>query len=185
MGFVSRRLVLISPLAPAAAVGKLRAVVAKPLGWQQRLQPGQWKRNGGFMGRVQDSGDFDIRRDINYRNSFLPLVFGQIRQDDYSGGSRITVHMRMHRAVAIFMFFWLGMVGLSALGFLLPWLLHGTSPLSRPGDVPGIFIPVGMFLFGLALPYFAFRPEANKAEAFLHETLQASAVPADSSRIAV
>ena len=107
----SRDLTLLSPLSAAAATAKLKSVVAPMASWQDRIKPSGWVRNGGFMGEVRDDGTFDILRDINYRNSFLPFIKGRIDSD--GGGSRITARMAMHKAVVIFTTFWLAFVTLA------------------------------------------------------------------------
>ena len=65
-----------------------------------------------FIGSVRDFS-FQIRRDIRYRNSFLPLVWGHIVPTPM--GARVVVTMFMHPFVLAFILFWLGMMGWGAL----------------------------------------------------------------------
>jgi hypothetical protein len=109
-----------------------------------------WKGPDGppFIGSVHDSS-FRIRRNIRYRNSFLPLVWGRIVPTPT--GARIAVTMFMHPFTLAFMLFWLGMVGRGAL------IDKSASPASL----------WGMFVFGIALCTGGFIPEAVKAKRLL------------------
>src|SRR4051812_42037105 len=74
------------------------------------IEPGKTFRLGIFgnnstklyQGDISDL-TFDIRRIISYRNSFLPRISGVI-QNDFNG-TTITVKMRMHIFVIIFICF--------------------------------------------------------------------------------
>jgi hypothetical protein len=105
-----------------------------------------------FLGVVQDES-FKIRRDIRYRNSFLPILRGRLTA--HGLGTRVSVTMALHPLVAIFMGVWLGMVGFGIF----------RVPSSHS------LIPVGMFLFGVALPLAGFIPEAVKAKRLLSDAL--------------
>jgi len=48
---------------------------------------------------------FHMRRDIRYRNSFLPRVHGHVMFDPV--GTRVRVTMRLHPVAAGFVLFWL------------------------------------------------------------------------------
>jgi hypothetical protein len=98
-----------------------------------------------FIGSVQDES-FKLRRDIRYRNSFLPMIRGRITPNGV--GTRVCVTMFIHPLVALFMIFWLGMVGFGAI-----------STRSTSSIIPG-----GMFIFGVALTVGGFIPEAIKAK---------------------
>ncbi|MFL6233635.1 MAG: hypothetical protein ACJ76N_10920 [Thermoanaerobaculia bacterium] len=91
-------------------------------------------------------------RDIDHRNSFLPLVRGRIDQEP--GGSRVSIILYIHPFVAILMLGWLILVG------------HNAWPPT--GDR---FMPAGMFLFGLGMILFGFIPEARKARRLLEAAL--------------
>lgn len=105
-----------------------------------------------LIGTIDDN-TFRVRRDIHYRNSFLPLVHGRITPTPT--GSHISVKMFMHPLVAVFMLFWLSGVG--SIGVLM---LFKQQVSLAAFD----FIPLGMFIFGVALTYFGFFPEALKAK---------------------
>ena len=112
-----------------------------------------------FWGTI-DGQSFRIQRDIRYRNSFLPLVRGDVHPGRF--GSEITVTMSLHPFVAVFMLVWLSGVGFG--GWRIMFYSHG------PGT-PNSFIPLGMFLLGIALTLGGFIPEAIKAKRLLEEAL--------------
>lgn len=105
-----------------------------------------------FLGKV-GSGTFRLHRDIRYRNSFLPLVWGRIVPR--SGGSRINVTMLLHPFAALFMIVWFSGLGY---GVVQLWL-------HRKEAVPyAVLVPAAMILFGVALVLVGFIPEAIKAK---------------------
>ena len=61
-----------------------------------------------FVGSVRELS-FSIRRYIRYRNSFLPMIRGRLTPIET--GTRVSVTMFIHPAVAVFMAFWLTFVG--------------------------------------------------------------------------
>lgn len=69
-----------------------------------------------YFGKIHNN-TFKIKRAINYRNSFLPQIKGEI----ISGlnGSKINVKMQLDNIVKFFMIFWLGGVLLVCLGSFL------------------------------------------------------------------
>jgi hypothetical protein len=103
-----------------------------------------------FIGCVGDDS-FSLRRHISGRNSFLPRIKGRIIPTN--SGTRINVIMFIHPFSALFMTFWLGVVGYGA--------LRDTSAF------PAILW--GMFLFGVTLILVCFFPEALKARRMLHD----------------
>src|SRR5438552_3137022 len=115
-----------------------------------------------FLGTVGRSS-FRLRRDIRYRNSFLPLVWGRIVPSP--GGSRINVTMFLHPLVALFMIFWF-----SGLGYAVVQLW-----VHRKEAVPfAVLIPAAMILFGVALVLVCFIPEAIKAKRLLESAFDPS-----------
>ena len=108
-----------------------------------------------FVGKVEGR-TFHIRRDIRYRNSFLPRIHGQVAESQL--GTRINITMNLHPLVTIFMLFWLGGVGLG--GFAAAHM-----------NPKHALIPFGMFIFGVALTLGGFFPEAFKARGLLEQSL--------------
>jgi len=58
---------------------------------------------------------FTISRNINYRNSFLPVIKGVIT--GLPGQTSVQISMRAEPFVEVFMAVWLGFVGLTCIGF--------------------------------------------------------------------
>jgi len=147
-----------STLSASEIFSTLDAVVGPPKWF--RL----WSSDGKKYQGVFSYSDFKIWRIISYRNSFLPIVEGQITPSP--SGSRISITMRLHRFVAAFMFIWFGGVSIGLVTFSIAAMRGRMEPL------PGLFIPLGMLLFGLVMTSGAFWLEANKTKAFLLETLK-------------
>jgi hypothetical protein len=113
-----------------------------------------------FLGKI-GRGTFRLRRDIRYRNSFLPLVWGRIVPSRV--GSRVNVTMFLHPLVAVFMVFWFSGLGY---GVVKLWV-------HRKEAVPfAVLVPVVMILFGVALVLVCFIPEAIKAKRLLESAFQ-------------
>ena len=171
----SRHLVLLSPLPPDKAEAALAAAVKPRLNWKQRFQMRNWRRDGKFMGEVAETR-FDIVRDINYRNSFLPFIKGSIALAQSGAGSDVTVSMKMQRLVTIFTGFWLTMVAFFGVVVLVAASTSKTTV--KPEEALPLLIPFLMLAFGITLSQVCFRIEANKAEKFLRSTLNAEAAAA-------
>ena len=141
---------------PCQIVAKrLRAVVGDEPPFWKSLFTGWRSKDAGsppFIGTVYDDS-FRVRRDIRYRNSFVPLVWGRFLSTPT--GTRVNVIMFIHPLTALFMVFWLGTVGHIA--------LRGAS------DSPIVW---GMFAFGVGLTVWGFAPEAIKAKRLLSEAVQ-------------
>jgi len=125
---------------PEAVADRVRSIVRQNL-WDARdAQP--------FIGSVQDT-TFKLRRNIDYRNSFLPSISGRIVS--LPKGTRVTVAMSFHPAASIFMIFWLAFVGYGA--------------LRDKSAFPSV--TWWMFGFGCVLPILGFLPEAIIARRLL------------------
>lgn len=116
-----------------------------------------------FIGTVRDTS-FSLKRQIGYRNAFLPLVRGRL--ESTPTGTRVCVTMFLHPAAAIFTAVWLCTAARGA--------------LSAPSG--SVLVPWGMFAFGVMLVVVGFFPEAFKARrlisaAVLHPTSNTSAEP--------
>jgi hypothetical protein len=108
-----------------------------------------------FIGKIEGS-EFHIHRDIRYRNSFLPRISGKVSASRL--GTQIKITMSLHPFVAIFILFWLGSVGIG--GFAV-----------AHKSLEQALIPLGMFIFGVALTLGGFYPEAIKARHLLEQSL--------------
>jgi len=151
------RFQLRSDLSTQAVLERLQTLAREQPGFGQSLKESFGWREGDsppFIGRVEGNS-FKLYRDIRYRNSFLPRIRGHVSA--YRDGTNIDVTMYLHPVVLVFMLFWLGGVGASAVAMLG----HGKGTQA--------FIPLGMFVFGVALILGGFYPEAFKARRILEE----------------
>jgi hypothetical protein len=106
-----------------------------------------------FEGQLRGN-EFEIKRIINYRNSFLPIIKGRIQT--IGTGTRITVNMRIHVAVMAFMAVWFGFIGL----FFL-------ASLNSEDNGDTILFPLGMLLFGYALTMGGYLFESYRTKEIL------------------
>jgi hypothetical protein len=109
---------------------------------------------------------FVAQRNINYRNSFLPVIIGRI--EGASSGSRVELAFRMHRAVQVFTALWLIAPSLLTIAMLVA-LMRGAG-LFWWG--PWNLIPPAMVLFMIFLIGTSYRSEREKALDFLRERLE-------------
>ena len=111
-----------------------------------------------FSGHVNER-EFEITKNISYRNSFLPVIEGKVEQ--ISTGTRVTISMRLHFAVMCFMFIWFSGVSVGCIA-----VLTHLDRFSMP-----MLIPFGMLVFGVALVSGGFWFEASKQKAMLIELI--------------
>ena len=90
-----------------------------------------------FNGEILEES-FKIQRNINYRNSFLPVIIGKIKETE--NGSEISIKMRLNHFVKGFMTFWFSFVILFCL--MMPF---------KKFDFPDSLIPYLMLVFGIQL----------------------------------
>lgn len=159
-----------SRLAPAEAARRVSAVTGPTLGLfdaiSSALSGGGSAHERDFHGEV-GSDRFAIQRRIGYRNSFLPRIRGRIAAE--GTGSDLRIWMHVHPFVAVFLLFWIGMVG-----------NFGGMALSASGGMRmgAAYLPLGMVLFAVALTLGGFIPEAIKAKRRLAALLEtADAAP--------
>src|SRR6266849_2943210 len=111
------------PTSPVVVAERLRAIVGKSPGlWESLRSPLRTKPSDPpFIGSVKGNS-FRLCRNINYRNSFLPQIWGRILS--MQNGARVKVVMFMHPLVFMFTLFWLGLVGYGV------WWWPGADPAS-------------------------------------------------------
>ena len=112
---------------------------------------------------------FDIKRTINYRNSFLPRINGFIQRD--FDGISIKVNMRLHILIIVFLSIWCGLVGFVCLGLLAQFFIHLKFN-------PAALIPFGMLLFAYVLTMVAFKFESSKSKKDLQTLFEAEPIEA-------
>lgn len=121
-----------------------------------------------FEGQINEQA-FKIKRIINYRNSFLPVISGKINGEPDI--TTIKVKMRLHALVIGFMCIWFGGVIAGCFAVLAHTLGEGEMS-------PGLLIPFAMLLFGYILTIAAFKFESSKAKKHLQTIFEAEIVEA-------
>jgi hypothetical protein len=142
-------------LGSQAAMARVAEIVAPPRSF---FEQGYWScANTGlpFVGKVEGSS-FRVRRCIQYRNAFLPLIWGRVTGE--STETRVSVTMFLHPAVALFMVLWFWGIGAAVVSFS-----DAAGPL--------VLLPVGLLAFGVVLLCGGFFPEAIKARRVLEQAL--------------
>jgi hypothetical protein len=111
-----------------------------------------------FIGNLTD-GNFSINRIIHYRNSFLPVIIGQIHSD--LGMSRIEITMRLSYFVGIILTaFWLFILS----GFLF----SPQTGIDKSGAIT--FLGFFIFFYGVVMGFFNY--EVNKARRYLEKIFE-------------
>ncbi|MBF4466213.1 hypothetical protein [Flavobacterium sp. LC2016-12] len=123
-----------------------------------------------YIGKIY-AARFEIKKAINYRNSFLPIIKGDIKND--INGSKININMGLPDFIKAFMILWLGGVSVACIGGIYS-LFFADAINSETG--PFIFIPFAMLLFGIAMVSFGFKTESQKSIKDLEEILQAKVI---------
>jgi hypothetical protein len=111
---------------------------------------------------------FEVSRIIHYRNSFLPVIKGEIRPG--LGGTVVDITMFPHPLVIAFMIIWFGFAGtifaaMLSTSLVSLWQSKGGSLM----DLAGMAIPAGFLLFGYVLMMGGFKFESVKSKAFFQE----------------
>jgi hypothetical protein len=114
-------------------------------------------RSNSYYGKITGQS-FHLERKINYRNSFLPEIKGEVSQVENE--SIINIEMRLSTVVSIFLIIWLGGAIIGIVVFLLESIREGQLELS-------IFGPILMFIFGYVLAMGGFGFESSKTKNYL------------------
>jgi hypothetical protein len=157
----SRKLIIHTQLTPQQCREKLQActATANP---DSMLQP--QAGSAKFIGYVYGNG-FKIRRIINYRNAFVPVITGQIKP--LATGTEIAITIKPIAIVTVFMGLWLGILSFAFIGALISGIIKQNVP-------PAIFIMPLMLLGGGSIMYFGFNTEYHQAKKALTETFKSS-----------
>lgn len=115
-----------------------------------------------YIGYI-NGNNFEIERVINYRNSFLPQIKGNVYSE--LSGTKINVKMMPASYVLFFMAIWFGGVIVGCLAMLFILFTEGFTSF--------LFLPFIMFLFGIGLLYGAFKTESAKSKKDLMRILEA------------
>lgn len=119
--------------------------------------------HGEFSGLIEDQ-KFKIWQNIDYHNSFLPIIEGSVEENET--GSIITIKMAMHPFVQVFVFFFI--FG-SFSGFLSGLYLAITGDFANAWLM--ILSPVFVIVFEKLLMRIGFFSPAKKAIVRLKELL--------------
>jgi hypothetical protein len=137
-------------------VERLKAIVRDTPGFWESFSLG-WRRQDPrlppFVGTVQGNL-FKMRRDIRYRNSFLPIIRAQA--EPAGVGTRLTVNMFIHPFVAVFVVLWSALMA---------------SVIARAQPTWAWYFVA----FTLAVVVAAFVPEARKAKRLITDALSGQA----------
>jgi len=148
-----------SPLPPAELLRRLQDSV------QQARE---------FSGSVAGN-QFTISRVIDYRNSMLPRISGEVSAG-LTQGSRLRLRHQLHPLVLAFAALWLSIVGSVVAG--LGWaLVQGSFRAVGKGSVWPSLIPVGMFVVGVLLFTVPFWAEVRQSRPRLIELLRLEPLP--------
>ena len=133
-------------------VDKLKAITEhrKPSNFISQIE----KHPKAYQGLITNEG-FTILRNIDYRNSFRPVVNGKLQSA--VGYSEIDIDMKLHKFVRIFMSIWLMGVSMAAIATIIDSIRSSSLRFEIFG------VPV-MFLFGYFLCTIAFKKESNRVK---------------------
>src|SRR5258706_1673881 len=135
------------PAPPAVVADRIRVVVGPvPTLWESvtRTFKRMWEPGTPFIGTF-DGRSFRMRRNIHYKNSFLPQIRARVAPNQT--GSRVNVFMFMPPLSFIFMVIW-----------CVPLALASRTVLDGRHELPPVaaLIPLAMLGFGLSLSMRAF-----------------------------
>lgn len=111
-----------------------------------------------FNGKIFEES-FKIQRNINYRNSFLPVIKGSIKETEY--GTKIEIQTRMNLFVIVVLCIWFG--GISFGCVITPF---------TDFKIPYIFIPYLMLVAGILITILPYKYETKISKEKLEELLK-------------
>lgn len=129
---------------------------------------GEWysSRPGEFIGTI-DQYDFKIIRNINYRNSFMPVISGAIKKGERA--YVVALKMQLHPLTYALLIGWFVLSGFS---FLITFLIDVLYLLmSQPIDVTMILWTGGFIAWGQIISRWGFFFQAKKDLKRLEELL--------------
>ncbi|MFT3982079.1 MAG: hypothetical protein QM687_16545 [Ferruginibacter sp.] len=107
---------------------------------------------------------FTISRIIQHRNSFLPVINGEI--SSFLGQTEIRIRMGLDGFVKVFIILWLSFAGLACI--VTSAVLIAKPAAIFKNDFPiGMLVPFFLFIFGFLLMLLLFKYESKKSRAFL------------------
>lgn len=112
------------------------------------------------------SENFEIQRVIRYRNSFLPIINGEIQQKNTH--TEIHIKMQMILFVQIFLIIWFSIV------FVMLFSVFFSVFFLKETSIWSVVLPLFFLTFGFALSYFGFTSETKKSKNWLQQIFQAT-----------
>ena len=151
-------------MSPQEALLRLSHIVGPPQSRWHAIEAGPARQQREPFVGIIDGERFRIRRRIDYRNNFLPVISGRIAP--HATGSRIDIVVKLKPAIAVVMILWLSAMSFGAA--VAVWQSVQT------GQAKGLAALL-LLLFGFVLVAIAFVPEKRKALKLLSETFDAYA----------
>ena len=159
------RFTITTRLAPEEVVEVLtRVVEPKRSALPLRRYRGDKEFEGEFGGFT-----FRMRRIINYRNDFLPVIRGTIASA--SKGSVVIFTLQLRRPILMFMAAWFVVLTILVIAALLTFVLSREDFVANPALLFPLML--AFYAFGYGLMTGAFKYESRKARSRLHALLQA------------
>jgi hypothetical protein len=155
------------PESPDVVMVRLRCIVEEESEGHNSFKsvPQVEKRECSFLGTVEKN-TFQIHRDINYINSWLPQIKGNLAP--IPSGTRVDVRMRLQRSISLFtVFFATFSAVITVLNFLY----------GNPDAGVFAYVPMLLFVASVGLPVGCFYPEAYKARRLLAASLVSAMKP--------
>lgn len=158
-----RKIILHTHLTPQQSLDALSSNIfpAKPIPFVF----GSEKYNTKFTGHITGNS-FKVRPVIQYRNSFIPIITGQLTP--LPNGTQIVITFTLIRLVFVFMCIWFAIMTIVGTTIAISSIAKGTLPREA-------FVPFGIDIFGLALFITLFNSEVNSAKEDLIAILKSSA----------
>jgi len=159
--------ILITNLSPAEVYRRLADNVAPERPLQLFAQSSNTSKP--YEGKISKDS-FSISRVINYKNSFLPIINGNI--SSFVGQTQLNIKMKLASFAMVFMSLWLGIMGLACIVTLLIGIIQ-IKQIFQTGFSPMLLTPFGAFIFGCLLTVIPFKKESKIAKEFLSSLLNA------------
>ncbi|UAY50817.1 hypothetical protein [Ferruginibacter albus] len=127
------------------------------------------KANVAYEGKIVQN-TFSINRIIYYRNSFIPLIKGNVTA--FSDHTEVHIKMQLRYFTLLFVAIWLGFTGMIC-SSIISFISMDTYAIFK-GKIPSILIlPFGMFILGYLITILNFTIESKRSKKFLARLLEA------------
>ena len=127
------------------------------------------RRHKPYIGSI-DENSFNIRRIIDYRNSFNPLIYGTVKK--VSGKTKVYVKIKLQPLVIAFIIAWSAFAIQFFLGIL-------TTSFQKQTFIPFIFLPPVMLAIAYATTFYFFNSESGDSKRYLAQLLEAEIIESE------